>query len=296
MSAGARFWQALKAEKPLQVVGTINAYSALLAEKAGFRAIYLSGAGVANASFGLPDLAMTTLGDVCEDIRRISYATELPLLVDADTGWGGAFMIGRTVREIIRAGAAACHIEDQVGVKRCGHRPGKALVETSEMVDRIKAAVDGRNDDKFTIMARTDAHAVEGQEAALARSSAYVEAGADMIFAEALTTLDEYRQFTSAIEVPVLANLTEFGKTPMFTTEELADAGVSLALYPLSAYRAMSKAAEAVYETLRRDGTQKAVIDNMQTRDELYDVLGYHDYEDKLDQLFADKGLTDKKD
>jgi methylisocitrate lyase len=294
MSAGVRFWQALKAEKPLQVVGTINAYSALLAEKAGFRAIYLSGAGVANASFGLPDLAMTTLNDVCEDIRRISYATELPLLVDADTGWGGAFMIGRTVREMIRAGAAACHIEDQVGVKRCGHRPGKALVETSEMVDRIKAAVDGRSDDKFTIMARTDAHAVEGLEAALARSSAYVEAGADMIFAEALTTLDEYRQFTSAIEVPVLANLTEFGKTPMFTTEELAEAGVSLALYPLSAYRAMSKAAEAVYEALRRDGTQKAVIDDMQTRDELYDVLGYHDYEDKLDQLFAGKGLTDK--
>lgn len=296
MSAGVRFWQALEAEKPLQVVGTINAYSALLAEKAGFRAIYLSGAGVANASFGLPDLAMTTLGDVCEDIRRISYATELPLLVDADTGWGGAFMIGRTVREMIRAGAAACHIEDQVGVKRCGHRPGKALVDTAEMTDRIKAAVDGRSDDKFTIMARTDAHAVEGLEAALDRSSAYVQAGADMIFAEALTTLDEYQQFTSAIDVPVLANLTEFGKTPMFTTEELANAGVSLALYPLSAYRAMSKAAADVYETLRRDGTQKAVIDNMQTRDELYDVLGYHEYEDKLDQLFADEGLTDKKD
>jgi methylisocitrate lyase len=296
MSAGVRFWQALEAEKPLQVVGTINAYSALLAEKAGFRAIYLSGAGVANASFGLPDLAMTTLGDVCEDIRRISYATELPLLVDADTGWGGAFMIGRTVREMIRAGAAACHIEDQVGVKRCGHRPGKALVDTAEMTDRIKAAVDGRSDDKFTIMARTDAHAVEGQQAALDRSSAYVQAGADMIFAEALTTLDEYQQFTSAIDVPVLANLTEFGKTPMFTTGELANAGVSLALYPLSAYRAMSKAAEDVYETLRRDGTQKAVIDNMQTRDELYDVLGYHEYEDKLDQLFADEGLTDKKD
>ena len=295
MSAGARFWQALEAEKPLQVVGTINAYSALLAEKAGFRAIYLSGAGVANASFGLPDLAMTTLGDVCEDIRRISYATDLPLLVDADTGWGGAFMIGRTVREMIRAGAAACHIEDQVGVKRCGHRPGKALVDTAEMADRIKAAVDGRSDDKFTIMARTDAHAVEGLEAALDRSAAYVQAGADMIFAEALTTLDEYQQFTSAIDVPVLANLTEFGKTPLFTTEELANAGVSLALYPLSAYRAMSKAAAAVYETLRRDGTQKAVIDNMQTRDELYDVLGYHEYEDKLDQLFADKGLTDKK-
>ena len=296
MSAGARFWQALEAEKPLQVVGTINAYSALLAEKAGFRAIYLSGAGVANASFGLPDLAMTTLNDVCEDIRRISYASELPLLVDADTGWGGAFMIGRTVREMIRAGAAACHIEDQVGIKRCGHRPGKALVETAEMVDRIKAAVDGRSDDKFTIMARTDAHAVEGLEAALDRSSAYVEAGADMIFAEALTTLDEYQKFTAAIDIPVLANLTEFGKTPMFTTEELANAGVSLALYPLSAYRAMAKAAMGVYETLRRDGTQKAVIDSMQTRDELYDVLGYHEYEDKLDQLFADKGLTKKKD
>lgn len=296
MSAGVRFWQALEAEKPLQVVGTINAYSALLAEKAGFRAIYLSGAGVANASFGLPDLAMTTLNDVCEDIRRISYASELPLLVDADTGWGGAFMIGRTVREMIRAGAAACHIEDQVGIKRCGHRPGKALVETAEMVDRIKAAVDGRSDDKFTIMARTDAHAVEGLEAALDRSSAYVEAGADMIFAEALTTLDEYQKFTAAIDIPVLANLTEFGKTPMFTTEELANAGVSLALYPLSAYRAMAKAAIGVYETLRRDGTQKAVIDSMQTRDELYDVLGYHEYEDKLDQLFADKGLTKKKD
>jgi methylisocitrate lyase len=296
MSAGVRFRQALEAEKPLQVVGTINAYSALLAEKAGFRAIYLSGAGVANASFGLPDLAMTTLNDVCEDIRRISYASELPLLVDADTGWGGAFMIGRTVREMIRAGAAACHIEDQVGIKRCGHRPGKALVETAEMVDRIKAAVDGRSDDKFTIMARTDAHAVEGLEAALDRSSAYVEAGADMIFAEALTTLDEYRKFTAAIDIPVLANLTEFGKTPMFTTEELANAGVSLALYPLSAYRAMAKAAMGVYETLRRDGTQKAVIDSMQTRDELYDVLGYHEYEDKLDQLFADKGLTKKKD
>ena len=296
MSAGVRFRQALEAEKPLQVVGTINAYSALLAEKAGFRAIYLSGAGVANASFGLPDLAMTTLNDVCEDIRCISYATELPLLVDADTGWGGAFMIGRTVREMIRAGAAACHIEDQVGVKRCGHRPGKALVDTTEMTDRIKAAVDGRSDDKFTIMARTDAHAVEGLKAALDRSAAYVQAGADMIFAEALTTLDEYQQFTSAIDVPVLANLTEFGKTPLFTTEELANAGVSLALYPLSAYRAMSKAAADVYETLRRDGTQKAVIDNMQTRDELYDVLDYHEYEDKLDQLFADEGLTDKKD
>ncbi len=294
MSAGARFWQALQEEQPLQVVGTINAYAALLAEKAGFKAIYLSGAGVANASFGLPDLAMTTLSDVCEDIRRISYATELPLLVDADTGWGGAFMIGRTVREMIRAGAAACHIEDQVGVKRCGHRPGKALVSTAEMADRIKAAVDGRTDDKFTIMARTDAHAVEGQQAALDRSAAYVEAGADMIFAEALTTLDEYQQFTDVIKVPVLANLTEFGKTPLFTTEELAKVGVRLSLYPLSAYRAMAKAAEDVYRTLRKDGSQQAVVDKMQTRMELYDVLGYHEYEEKLDQLFAEKGLTGK--
>jgi len=296
MSAGARFRAALDVERPLQIAGTINAYTAKLAERAGFKAIYLSGAGVANASFGLPDLAMTTLGGVCEDIRRITSATDIPLLVDADTGWGSAFMIGRTVSEMTRAGAAGCHLEDQVAVKRCGHRPGKALVETAEMVDRIKAAVDGRSDDKFTIMARTDAHAVEGLEAALDRSSAYAEAGADMIFAEALTTLDEYQKFTAAIDVPVLANLTEFGKTPMFTTEELANAGVSLALYPLSAYRAMAKAAIGVYETLRRDGTQKAVIDSMQTRDELYDVLGYHEYEDKLDQLFADKGLTKKKD
>jgi methylisocitrate lyase len=296
MSAGSRFRQALDEERPLQVPGTINAYSALLAANAGFKAIYLSGAGVANASFGLPDLAMTTLPDVCEDIRRITAATDLPLLVDADTGWGGAFMIGRTIREMTRAGAAGCHIEDQVGVKRCGHRPGKALVETAEMADRIKAAVDGRTDDQFVIMARTDAHAVEGQQAALDRSAAYVEAGADMIFAEALTTLKEYEQFTSTIDVPVLANLTEFGKTPMFTTDELAGAGIRMVLYPLSAYRAMSRAAENVYRTLREAGTQKSVIDTMQTRDELYDVLGYHDYEDKLDELFAEKGLTDKKD
>jgi len=296
MSAGARFRQALKEERPLQVAGTINAYSALLAEKAGFRAIYLSGAGVANASFGMPDLAMTTLNDVCEDIRRISYATDIPLIVDADTGWGGAFMIGRTVREMARAGAAGCHIEDQVAVKRCGHRPGKALVETAEMVDRIKAAVDGRKDDQFIVMARTDAHAVNGQQAALDRSAAYVEAGADIIFAEALTTLDEYRQFTSAIDVPLLANLTEFGRTPLFTTAELADVGVQLVLYPLSAFRAMSKAAENVYRALREDGTQANVVDTMQTRQELYDVLGYHEYEDKLDQLFAEGGLTDKED
>ena len=290
-SAGARFWQALENEKPLQIAGTINAYAALLAERAGFNAIYLSGAGVANASFGLPDLAMTTLGDVCEDIRRISYATETPLLVDADTGWGSAFMIGRTVREMIRAGAAACHLEDQVAVKRCGHRPGKALVDTPEMVDRIKAAVDGRTDDRFAVMARTDAHAVEGQQAALDRAASYVEAGADMIFAEALTTLDEYRQFTGVIKVPVLANLTEFGKTPLFTTDELGGVGISMALYPLSAYRAMAAAAENVYRTLRADGTQAAVVDTMQTRMELYDVLGYQEYEDKLDSLFAEKAL-----
>ena len=292
MSAGKRFHEALEAERPLQVVGTINAYTALLAERAGFRSIYLSGAGVANASFGLPDLAMTTLNDVCEDIRRIAAATDLPLLVDADTGWGGAFMIGRTISEMTRAGAAGCHLEDQVGVKRCGHRPGKALVDTAEMVDRIKAAVDARTDDNFVVMARTDAHAVEGQQAALDRSAAYAEAGADMIFAEALTTLDEYRQFTSSINVPVLANLTEFGKTPMFTTDEMAEAGVRMTLYPLSAFRAMSRAAENVYRTLREEGTQQRAIDTMQTRDELYDVLGYHEYEDKLDQLFAEKGLT----
>jgi methylisocitrate lyase len=290
MSAGIRFQAALAAERPLQIAGTINAFSALLAEKAGFKAIYLSGAGVANASFGLPDLAMTTLNDVCEDIRRISSATDVPLLVDADTGWGSAFMIGRTIREMTWAGAAGCHLEDQVAEKRCGHRPGKALVETGEMCDRLKAAVDGRIDDSFVIMARTDAHAVEGQQAALDRASAYVEAGADMIFAEALTTLEEYQQFTSVIKVPVLANLTEFGKTPLFTTEELASVGVQMTLYPLSAFRAMSAAALGVYETIRADGTQKAVVDSMQTRMELYDVLGYQAYEDKLDDLFEEEG------
>lgn len=291
MSAGARFRAALEAERPLQIAGTINAYTALLAERAGFRAIYLSGAGVANASFGLPDLAMTTLNDVCEDVRRIASATDLPLLVDADTGWGSAFMIGRSIRELIRAGAAGCHLEDQVAVKRCGHRPGKALVEAAEMCDRLKAAADGRTDDAFVIMARTDAHAVEGQQAAIDRAAAYVEAGADAIFAEALTTLDEYRQFTDAIAVPVLANLTEFGKTPLFTTDELGGVGVRMALYPLSAFRAMSAAALNVYETLRNDGTQEAVVDTMQTRMELYDVLGYQAYEDKLDELFQEKGL-----
>lgn len=291
MSAGARFRAALSAEKPLQIAGTINAYTALLAERAGFKAIYLSGAGVANASHGLPDLAMTTLNDVCEDIRRIASATDVPMLVDADTGWGGAFMIGRTVREMTWAGAAACHLEDQVAIKRCGHRPGKALVSSEEMADRLKAAADARIDESFVVMARTDAHAVEGQQAAIDRAGAYVEAGADMIFAEALTTLDEYRQFTQHIRVPVLANLTEFGKTPLFTTDELATVGVAMTLYPLSAFRAMSAAALNVYQTIKNDGTQQAAVDSMQTRMELYDVLGYQAYEDKLDALFVEQGL-----
>jgi methylisocitrate lyase len=286
-SAGARLWAALAAEKPLQLAGTVNAYSALLAREAGFKAIYLSGAGVANASFGLPDLGITSLNDVCEDIRRISAACELPLLVDADTGWGGAFNIARTVSEMTRAGAAGLHLEDQVQTKRCGHRPGKALVSSQEMVDRLKAAVDARTDERFVIMARTDAHAVEGQARALERAAAYVAAGADMIFAEALTTLDEYRQFTAAIRVPVLANLTEFGKTPLFTVGELGAAGIAMTLYPLSAFRAMSKAALAVYTDIRRNGTQKASVPTMQTREELYGVLGYHAYEDKLDALFG---------
>lgn len=296
MSAGAKFRAALQAERPLQIVGAVNAYTALLAKRAGFKALYLSGAGVANASFGMPDLAMTTLNDVCEDIRRITSATDLPLLVDADTGWGGAFMIARTMAEMSRAGAAGCHLEDQVAAKRCGHRPGKALVSSQEMCDRITAAVDGRGARDFIIMARTDAHAVEGQQAALDRAAAYVAAGADMIFAEALTTLDEYRQFTDVIKVPVLANLTEFGKTPLFTTDELAGVGVSMALYPLSAFRAMSKAALDVYQTLRSDGTQQASVAAMQTRTELYDVLGYQDYEDKLDALFAEQGNDANKD
>jgi methylisocitrate lyase len=286
-SAGARFRAAVDAERPLQIVGTVNAYSALLAERAGFRAIYLSGAGVANASFGLPDLGMTSLNDVCEDVRRISSATELPLLVDADTGWGGAFNIAKTCADLIKSGAGGMHLEDQVSAKRCGHRPGKALVPAEEMVDRIKAAVDGRTDPNFVIMARTDAHAVEGQQAALDRAAKYVEAGADMIFAEALKTMDEYKQFTSTISVPVLANLTEFGQTPLFTVAELGTAGIRLVLYPLSAFRAMSQAALAVYGAIRKDGTQKSVVNLMQTRAELYDVLGYHDYERKLDELFG---------
>ena len=285
--AGARLREAVAAERPLQVVGAINAYSALLAERAGFRAIYLSGAGVANASFGLPDLGITSLNDVCEDVRRITAATDVPLLVDADTGWGAAFNIARTTHDLIKSGAAGMHIEDQVQAKRCGHRPGKALVSKDEMSDRIKAAVDGRTDESFVIMARTDAHAVEGQVQAVERALAYVDAGADMIFAEALATLDEYRQFTQAVRVPVLANITEFGKTPLFTTEELASAGIQLALYPLSAFRAMSQAAVQVYGTIRKTGTQASIISAMQTRTELYDVLGYHAYEEKLNVLFG---------
>jgi methylisocitrate lyase len=288
LSPGARLRAALEAERPLQVVGVINAYCAMLAERAGFRALYLSGAGVANASFGLPDLGLTSLNDVCEDIRRITQATSLPLLVDADTGWGGALMIARTIRELSKAGAAGCHLEDQVQAKRCGHRPGKELVSTEEMSDRIKAAVDARADGTFVLMARTDAHASEGLDAAIARSRAYAEAGADMIFAEALTTLEEYRAFTAALgTTPVLANITEFGRTPLFTVDELREAGVSLALYPLGAFRAMSRAAEAVYDAIRTQGTQASQLDRMQTRAELYDVLGYHAYEAKLDELFS---------
>ena len=287
VSAGARLRAAVEAERPLQIVGTVNAYAALLAQRAGFRAIYLSGAGVANHSYGLPDLGMTSLDDVCEDVRRISSACPLPLLVDADTGWGGAFNIARTGRELARAGAAGLHLEDQVSAKRCGHRPGKALVPPAEMVDRLKAAVDGRADASFVIMARTDAHAVEGQAAAVERAQAYVAAGADMIFAEALQTLEEYRQFVQAVPVPVLANLTEFGQTPLFTVAELAATGVRLVLYPLSASRAAAKAQVVVYAAIRKDGTQKNVLPYMQTRAELYDVLGYHAYEQKLDELFG---------
>jgi methylisocitrate lyase len=286
-TAGARLRAALEIERPLQVVGTINAYAALLAESAGFRAIYLSGAGVANASFGLPDLGITSLNDVCEDVRRITSACPLPLLVDADTGFGSAFNIARTTRELIRAGAAGMHLEDQVSAKRCGHRPGKALVPAGEMIDRIHAAVDARSDPAFLIMARTDAHAVEGQAAALERAADYVAAGAEVIFAEALKTLAEYRQFSSALGVPVLANLTEFGQTPLFTVAELATAGVRLVLYPLSAFRAAARAQLTVYSAIRERGTQKSVLDLMQSREELYDVLGYHDYEKKLDELFG---------
>ncbi len=288
-SPGDRFWTALDAERPLQIAGVINAYCALLAERAGFRALYLSGAGVANASFGLPDLGVTNLTDVCEDARRVCGVTELPLLADIDTGFGSALGIRRTIREMERAGVAAVHLEDQVAAKRCGHRPGKSLVDAAEMCDRVKAAVDARIETRFVIMARTDAAAGEGLAAAIDRAGKYVQAGADMIFAEALTKLDDYRQFTAAIRAPVLANITEFGNTPLFTAKELADAGVRMALYPLSAFRAMSKAAESVYATIRRDGTQQAAVSAMQTREELYKVLNYHAYEQLLDQLYPDK-------
>jgi len=267
----------------------VNAYCALLAERAGFRALYLSGAGVANASFGMPDLGVTNLNDVCEDARRVCGATELPLLVDADTGFGTALGIRRTVQELERAGAAGLHLEDQVAAKRCGHRPNKALVPVDEMVDRVKAAVDARHDGKFVIMARTDAAAGEGLAAALDRAAQYVAAGADMIFAEALGAIADYRQFAAALNAPVLANITEFGKTPLLTTAELADAGVRLALYPLSAFRAMSRAAEHVYSAIRRDGTQRGVVDAMQTREQLYDVLGYQAHEELLDRLYPPK-------
>jgi methylisocitrate lyase len=287
-SPGARFRAALAAEAPLQVPGAICAYHAILAEKTGFKALYLSGGGVAAGSLGVPDLGITTLDDVLTDVGRITNASSLPLLVDVDTGFGAsAFNIARTVRSLCGAGAAAMHIEDQVGAKRCGHRPGKELVSTGEMVDRVKAAVDARPDPDFVVMARTDALAVEGLEAALDRAAACVEAGADMIFPEAITELGMYRRFVDAVRVPVLANITEFGQTPLFTVEELRSAGVSIALYPLSAFRAMNQAALNVYRTLRRDGTQKAAVDSMQTRSELYDFLGYHAYEQKLDALFA---------
>lgn len=286
-SAGARLRAAVKEEKPLQVVGAINAYSALLAQQAGFRALYLSGAGVANASYGLPDLGITTLENVLEDARRVTAAVPLPLLVDADTGFGSAFNIARTVKEFTRAGVAGMHIEDQVQAKRCGHRPGKAIVSKQEMVDRVKAAVDARTDAQFVIMARTDALAVEGIDAAIERAVACREAGADMVFPEAMTELDQYRRFAEAVKLPVLANITEFGKTPLFTVEELRKAGVGLVLYPLSAFRAMSAAALRVYGAIRTEGTQKNVANLMQTRDDLYKVLNYHDYERKLDSLFG---------
>ncbi|CRI64350.1 Methylisocitrate lyase [Thiocapsa sp. KS1] len=286
LTPGARLRLAVKEEHPLQVVGAVNAYHAMMAERTGYRALYLSGGGVAACSFGIPDLGMTSLDNVLEDVRRITDATALPLLVDADTGWGSAFNIARTVRLMNRAGAAGCHIEDQVAAKRCGHRPGKAIVSKEEMVDRIKAAVDARTDD-FVIMARTDALAVEGIDSAIERAVACVEAGADMIFPEAMTELAQYEQFIAAVKVPVLANITEFGSTPLFTTTELGKAGVSLVLYPLSAFRAMNLAALKVYEAIRRDGTQAAVVDTMQTRMDLYDFLNYHGFEQKLDELFT---------
>ena len=288
-SAGAAFRQAVAEGQPLQVVGAITAYAAKMAEAVGFKAVYLSGGGVAANSLGIPDLGISTMDDVLTDARRITDATNLPLLVDIDTGWGGAFNIARTIKSFIKAGVAAVHLEDQVGQKRCGHRPNKEVVATDEMVDRVKAAVDARTDDQFVIMARTDAAAVEGIDAAIERAVAYVEAGADMIFPEAMKTLDDYRRFRAAVKVPILANLTEFGSTPLFTTEELKSANVDIALYCCGAYRAMNAAALNFYETVKRDGTQKAAVSTMQTRDDLYKHLGYHAYEDKLDALFAAK-------
>jgi len=287
MTPGKRFRAAVEAEKPLQVAGAINAYVARMAERVGFKALYLSGGGVAANSLGMPDLGISTLDDVLIDVRRITDATTLPLLVDIDTGWGSAFNIARTIRSMIRSGAAAVHIEDQAGAKRCGHRPGKEIVSTPEMCDRIKAAVDARTDSGFVVMARTDSLANEGLDAAVARARAYVEAGADMIFPEAITELPMYKKFAAAVKVPTLANITEFGKTPLFTIDELRSADVAMALYPLTAFRAMNKAALKVYETVRRTGTQKSVVPEMQTREELYEVIGYHDYEKKLDELFA---------
>ena len=286
-SPGARFREAVAQEKPLQIAGTINAYAARLAQRVGFRAIYLSGGGVAAGSLGLPDLGISTLDDVLIDIRRITDVCSLPLLVDVDTGWGGAFNIARTVKSLIKFGAAAMHIEDQVQQKRCGHRPNKEIVSKDEMVDRIKAAADAKVDPNFVIMARTDALAVEGLEAAIERACACVEAGADMIFPEAITELGMYRKFADAVKVPILANITEFGKTPLFSTQELASANVAMALYPLSAWRAANAAALKVYQALRRDGHQRNVVDTMQSRDDLYDYLDYHTYEKKLDALFT---------
>ena len=286
-SPGARFRLAVEEEKPLQVVGAINAYHARLADATGYRALYLSGGGVAAGSCGIPDLGITSLEDVLVDLRRITDITNLPVLVDIDTGWGGAFNIARTIRSMIKAGAGAVHIEDQIQQKRCGHRPNKSIVTQVEMVDRIKAAVDAKVDSDFVVMARTDALSVEGLNAAIERACACVEAGADMIFPEAMTELSMYKKFVDAVGVPVLANITEFGSTPLFTIEELASVNVSLALYPLSAFRAMNAAALKVYSSLREEGTQKNVVDLMQTREELYDYLAYHDYEKKLDELFS---------
>jgi len=289
MSAGYKFKQAIANNRPLQVVGTINAYTAMMAEKMGHQAIYLSGAGVANASFGMPDLGMTSLDNVLEDIRRITGASDLPLLVDADTGWGGAFNIARTVKEMTKAGAAGFHIEDQVAQKRCGHRPNKEIVSQGEMVDRIKAAVDAKTDSDFYIMARTDAFQKEGLNAAIDRAAACVEAGADAIFAEAVHDLADYQAFSKAINVPILANITEFGQTPIYTKEQLSDVGVEIVLYPLSAFRAMNKAALNVYSAILNEGSQQSQIENMQTRAELYDFLDYHSYENTLDNLFSAK-------